>query len=205
VGVLQQYNKGAVRQGGDKVGDLFHSLLHSPEAWIIGGVVGLAIFVIFDLLPFGDSKIRGLIRWIKNKISELSTGRLQKRIKELEKYRDSLKQMMTSDKLLYLATFKTVLGTLIFLSIGMMLLTLRHSVMLAAPGTVDPRALDIFLLLDMTTIAIFAIAIVVAIAGVSTALLDSRPKLAEQISKYDKNINDLNEILRQRLEKLQTS
>jgi hypothetical protein len=185
------------------MGDLWHSLMHSPEAWIIGVVVGLVIFVIFDLLPFGDSKIRGLVRWSKNKLSELSIGQLQKRIKELEKYRDSLMQMMASDKLLYLATFKTILGTLIFVCIGMILLTLRHSVMLAAPGTVDPRALDTFFLLDITTIAIFSMAIVVATAGVSTALLDTRTKLEAQIAIHDKNINDLKEILRQRLEKLE--
>ena len=90
--------------------DLLHSLMHSPEAWVIGAVVGLVIFAIFDLLPVGESKIRGLIRWVKNKISEHSTAQLEKRIKELEKSRDSVKLMMASDKLLYLGTFRTVLG-----------------------------------------------------------------------------------------------
>jgi hypothetical protein len=82
------------------MGDLWHSLMHSPEAWIIGAVVGLIIFAIFDLLPIGESRIRGLIRLVKNKISEHSTAQLEKRIKELEKYQDSLKRMMASDKLL---------------------------------------------------------------------------------------------------------
>jgi hypothetical protein len=184
------------------VRDLFNSLIHSPRDWVIGAIMAFVIFAIFDLLPIGDSRIRGLIRWVKNKISEYSTAQLQKRIKELEKYRDSLKLMMTSDKLLYLSTFKTILGTLIFVCIGMILFTLRHSVMLEPAAVVDPRALNTLFVLDMGTILIFAMAIVVAISGVSMALLDTRPKLEEQIAKYDKNINDLKKILRQRLEKL---
>jgi hypothetical protein len=83
-----------------------------------------------------------------------------------------------------------------------LLLTLRHSVMLEQAAKLDPRGANGFFALDMGTIFIFTIAIVVAIAGVSTALLDTRPKLEEQIAKYDKNITDLKEILRQRLEKI---
>ena len=183
--------------------DLWHSLMHSPEAWIIGAVVGLIIFAIFDLLPIGESRIRSLMRLLKNKISEHSTSQLEKRIKELEKYRDSLKLMTASDKLLYLGTFRTIFGTLIFICIGMILLTLRHSVMLEYAATVDPRAADTFFVLDMVTILIFALAIVVAISGVSMALLDTRPKLEEQIAKYDKNVTDLKEILKQQREKLE--
>src|ERR1035437_4854191 len=137
--------------------------MHSPEAWVIGAVVGLVIFAIFDLLPVGESKIRGLIRWVKNKISEHSTAQLEKRIKELEKSRDSVKLMMASDKLLYLGTFRTVLGTLVFICIGMLLLTLRHSVMLEYAATVDPRSANTFFALDMGTILMFTLAIVVAI------------------------------------------
>lgn len=165
-------------------------------------VACVVLWAITDLLSVGDSKILGSIRWIKNKISEHSTEQLEKRIKELEKYRDSLKQMMTSDKLLYLTTFRAIFGTLIFMCIGALLLTLRHSVMLATAAATDPAAANSFFALDMGTIFMFTIAIVVAIAGASTAQLDTRPKLEEQIAKYDKNITDLKEILRQRLEKL---
>lgn len=98
--------------------DLWHSLMHSPEAWIIGAVIGVVvgfvIFAIFDLLPLGDSRIRSLIRLVRNKISEHSTAQLQKRIKELAKYRESLTLRMASDKILYLGTFRTIFGTLIF-------------------------------------------------------------------------------------------
>jgi hypothetical protein len=184
------------------VRDLWKSLIHSPKDWVIGAVMAFVIFAVFDLLPIGESRIRSLIRLLKNKISEHSTARLQNRIKELEKYRDSLKLMMASDKLLYLSTFRTIFGTLIFMCVGAMLLTLRHSVMLEYAARGDPRAANGFSALDMSAILIFALAIVVAISGASTALLDTRPKLEEQIAKYDKNINDLREILRQRLQKL---
>jgi hypothetical protein len=144
--------------------------MHSPEAWIIGAVVGLIIFAIFDLLPIGESRIRGLIRLVKNKISEHSTAQLEKRIKELEKYQDSLKRMMASDKLLYLGTFRTILGTLIFMCIGAIILALRHSVMLERAATLDPTAVNSFFALDMGTILIFALAIAMALSGVSMAL-----------------------------------
>src|ERR1019366_1529720 len=123
--------------------------------------------------------------------------------KELEKYRESMKLRMASDKLLYLGTFRSVFGTLIFMCTGAIVLTLRHSVMLEYAARTDPRAADIFFLLDMGTILIFALAIVVAISGVSMALLDTRSKLAEQIAKYDKDIHTLNALLSARLEKLQ--
>jgi hypothetical protein len=184
------------------VRDLWHSLMHSPEAWVIGVVIGFVIFAIFDLLPLGDSRIRSLIRLVRNKISEHSTAQLQKRIKELEKYRDSLKLMMTSDKLLYLGTFRSIFGTLIVMCIGAILLTFRHSVMLVGIGVLNPRAADSLFVLDLGTIFIFSLAGVVAISGVSMAQLDTRQKLEEQIAKYDKNINDLKEILKKQLEKL---
>jgi hypothetical protein len=184
------------------VRDFWHELMHSPKDWALALVAAFVIWAIADLLPVGDSKIRGLIRVVKNKASEYSTAQLEKRIKELEKYRDSLNRMMVSDKLLYLTTFRTIFGTLIFMCIGALLLTLRHSVMLEQAAKLDPTGANGFFALDMGAILIFTIAIVVAIAGVNTALLDSRPKLEEQIAKYDKNIIDLKEILRQRLEKL---
>jgi hypothetical protein len=185
------------------MGDLLHSLMHSPEAWIIGFIAAFVIFVIFDLLPIGDSRIRGLIRWVRNKISEHSTAQLQKRIKELEKYRDSQKLMMASDKLLYLGTFRTILGTLIVMCVGMMFLTLRHSVVLENAARGDPNAADTLFLFDLGTILVFALAMVIAIAGVGMASLDTRSKLEEQISKYDQEINALKEILKKRLEKLE--
>jgi hypothetical protein len=181
--------------------------MHSPEAWIIGAVIGVVvgfvIFAIFDLLPLGDSRIRSLIRLVRNKISEHSTAQLQKRIKELEKYRESLRLRIASDKILYLDTFRTIFGTLIFMCIGMILLALRHSFMLEYAATTDPRSAGTFFVLDMGTILIFTIAIMVAISGVSTALLNTRQKLEEQIAKYDKDIDDLKEILKKQLEKLQ--
>ena len=182
--------------------DLWRSLIHSPEAWIIGAVIGLIIAAILDLLPVGESKIRGSIRWTKNKISEHSTAQLEKRIKELEKYRDSLTRMMTSDKLLYLTTFRSIFGTLIVMCFGAILLTFRHSVMLVGIGVPNPRAADSLFVLDLGTIFIFSLAGVVAIAGVSMAQLDTRTKLEDQIAKYDKNIADLKEILKKQLERL---
>jgi hypothetical protein len=179
--------------------EFWSSLLHSPKDWVIGGVMAFVIWAIADLLPVGDSRIRGLVRWVRNKISEQSVARLQKRIKELEKARDSMKLMMSSDKPLYLTTVRTILGTLIFICVGCILLTLRHSEMLAQAAALNPEASrEPLALLDMGSILMFTLGIAVAISGVSTAQLDTRSKIAEQVSKYEKDIESLNGILNER-------
>src|ERR1039457_5734773 len=76
--------------------------------------------------------------------------------------------------------------------------------MLEHAATLDPTAANAFFALDIGAILIVTMAMAVAISGVSTALLDTRPKLEEQIAKYDKNITDLKEILKQQREKLQS-
>lgn len=48
----------------------------------------------------------------------------------------------------------------------------------------------------------FTVAIVVAAQGVTMASLDTRPKLAQQIAKYEKDIQTLKAILNERIERL---
>jgi hypothetical protein len=87
--------------------------------------------------------------------------------------------------------------------VGAILLTLRHSAILERSAALNPEgAGNPFFALDMGSILMFTVAIVVAVSGVSMALLDTRSKLAEQIAKHDKDIETLKGILNERLEKL---
>jgi hypothetical protein len=180
--------------------DFLWSLIHSPKDWVIGGVMAFVIWAIADLLPVGDSRIRGLGRWVRNKISEQSVARLKKRIEELEKYKKNLDLMLNSDKALYLNTFRAIFGTLLFGCIGAILTTLRHSEMLAVARAESPGTLA---MLDIAAITMFAIGIAVALSSLTiTVAEDNKQKLAAQSEKYGKEIENLKMILKSRLGKL---
>jgi hypothetical protein len=169
------------------MGDLWHSLMHSPEAWVIGAVVGLIIFMIFDLLPVGDSRILGLVRFVRNKRSKKSVARLEKRIGEMERYRNTLKTYLISDKAHYLGTLRYMLAVLIFMAIGFSILTLGHMepfVRLIIPGSFDVMAL-----------ACFAFAIVVGFVGANISSPDYQTKIEDIIKKADSDIEKLQERL----------
>jgi hypothetical protein len=176
------------------------SLIHSPKDWVIGGVMAFVIWAIADLLPVGDSRIRGLGRWVRNKISERSVARLKKRIEELEKYKKNLDLMLNSDKALYLNTFRAIFGTLLFGCMGAILTTLRHSEMLAVARPESPGTLG---MLDIAAIMMFTIGIAVALSSLTiTVAEDNKQKLAAQSEKYAKEIENLKMILKSRLDKL---
>jgi hypothetical protein len=199
VGVIKHYNSGADRQGAS-MSELWSSLLHSPKDWVIGGIMAFVIWAIADLLPVGDSRIRGSIRWIKNKISEYSTAQLQKRIKELEKYKQNLDLMLSSDKALYLNTFRALFGTLLLMCFGAMLTILRHSEMLAVARPESPGA---FVMLDIAAIAMFALAFTVALSSVTITIAeDNKQNFAAQSEQYGKEIEKLKMTLKSRLDKL---
>jgi hypothetical protein len=166
---------------------------------VVGVIVGVVIAVILDLLA-GDSKIRGLMRFVKNKISEQSVARLKKRIEELEKYKKNLDLMLNSDKALYLNTFRAIFGTLLFGCIGAILTILRHSEMLAMVRPESPGTLAI---LDLAAIMMFAIGFTVALGSVTVTIAeDNKEKFAAQSEKYGKEIEQLKMILKTRLDKL---
>jgi hypothetical protein len=202
VGVTKRYNSGAVRQeGGLPLYDFLNSLIHSPKDWVIGLVAAFVIWAVGDLLPVGDSRIRGLVRWVRNKLSEQSVARLKKRIEQLEKAKKNLDLILNSDKALYLYTFRALFGTLLLMCGGAMLTTLRHSEMLAAAQPPSPDAL---VLLDLVAIMVFALAFTVALSAVIiTVAEDNTQKLAAQAETYGKEIESLKRILNERLEKLQ--
>ena len=185
--------------------NLWNDLIHIPARDLVVAAA-LAVFfalvfaIVVDLLRVG-SRIRDFVRFIRNKLSEKSVARLQKRIKELEKYRDSLVLMMSSDKAHYLGTFRLILGILLCMCIGMIVFITGHFVspMLSAFTLGESQAVRS---MDLFAIFIFTIAIAIAAQGLNVASWDTRPKVAEQIKKYDAEIDNLKAILASRLQKL---
>lgn len=168
--------------------------------WFVAGILALLAAAILDLLPVGESRILKCAGLVKNKLSEKSVARLRKRIEELEKYKKNLDLMLNSDKALYLNTFRAIFGTLLFMCIGAILATLRHSEMLAVTR---PESRGALAMLDMAAIMMFAIAIAVALSSLTiTVAEDNKQKLAAQSEKYGKEIENLKTILKARLDKL---
>jgi hypothetical protein len=81
-------------------------------------VLAIVFALIADLIGIG-SGFRAAMRHLRNKLAERSVARLRKRIKELETQRDRYAGFLSSDKVLYLATFRLVIGILIFLAFGL--------------------------------------------------------------------------------------
>ena len=91
------------------------AFLYEQRAVAVWGLFwALAIWVVFDLLRLG-SFLRTLPRHAKNRLAELSVNRLRKRIRELERYRETLDLYRTSDKALYLHALAILAGILICL------------------------------------------------------------------------------------------
>ena len=155
-------------------------LLH--YVWDHREVIGWAAFfgfffwAIFD--PWGsDSRIRAVIRHIKNKLSEQSAARLRKRITELQKARDVVALYLASDKALYLAQFRMVIVMLMLICIGGALGLLGQLV--PSPNF---RVLGI---------AMYGFAVTLGFFGIQFSLLDTRQKVAELLAKRDEEIADL--------------
>src|SRR6267154_27909 len=92
--------------------------LHKHE--IVWAFIAAAVL---ESLRFNSFIGRG-IRFLKNKLAEQSVERLQARIVGLDKYRDSLKTYLVSDKAHYLVTLRALIAILMFMAIGAVLIML---------------------------------------------------------------------------------
>jgi hypothetical protein len=109
--------------------------------------------------------------------------------------------MMSSDKAHYLGTFRLILGILLCMCVGMIVFITGHFVspMLSALTLSESQAVRS---MNLLAIFMFTIAIAVAAQGLNVASWDTRPKVAEQVKKYDAEIANLKAILASRLQKL---
>lgn len=172
---------------GGRLHTLWNVLIHiTAGEWMAGIIVGVVLTVILDLVS-PNSHIRAGIRYLRNVWSEHSEARLEKRIGDMERYRDNLKMYLVSDKAHYLGTLRYMLAVLIFIAIGFSILTLGHMepfVRLIIPGSFDLMAL-----------ACFAFAIIVGFVGANISSPDYQSKIQDMITKAESDIEKLRETL----------
>jgi hypothetical protein len=148
----------------------------------VATALAIVVGVILDLLRVG-SRIREGWRWVKDKYAEGSIAAINQRIGEQEKYRNTLRTYLASDKTFYLAMLRSIVGILLFMcAAGLVLILGRLKVM-------------IYPLSEAIALAIFIIAIA---AGISTMQFGSfdASKISEPIRKVDAEILALEEARR---------
>ena len=91
--------------------------VNHPEDIAWAAVFAFVFWLISDLLS-RDGLVRRGFRIAKNKLSERSVSKLRERIKLLEKQRDDIAAFLSSDKALYLNTFRIVIAMLVMIAIG---------------------------------------------------------------------------------------
>jgi hypothetical protein len=135
-------------------------------------VLALIFAVIAELLRI-RSRLGTVLRHIKNKQSERSARLLRERIKQLETQRDQYAAYSTSDKALYLATFRVVIGILTFMALG------------AGLAVLPIRGINLVVAFCYFT------AVIVAIQGFNLSALDTKAKVSGMIAKLDSEIGEL--------------
>jgi hypothetical protein len=153
-------------------------------------VWALLFAIIADSFRVG-SFVRGGVRRMENKWSELSASRLQERISELEKRRDYYVSYMTSDKALYLFTLRIVFVILLGVSTGAAVSVLGRFPLVRA---YFPMTSDVYAFL------FFAVGILGAWQGIRVTDFGTRSKLSEMIAKLDGEIAGLKSKLQERTE-----
>jgi hypothetical protein len=143
---------------------------------VLAAIFAIIFGLILDLFTPG-SRLRAGIRHIKNKLSERSAARLRERIGQLEKSRNDVAAYLSSDKALYLATFRIVIGILVAMATGTGLALLNNMVPYSH--------------LDLLAGFFYFVAIVIGIQGFKTSSLDTPAKVTAMIIKLNSEIDDL--------------
>jgi len=159
---------------------------------IVWALVFAVVFAVgADLLQVG-SRLRAGIRHIKNRAAEQSIKQLKQRIKELGNYRDGLAKYLSSDKALYLATLRIVMGVLLCVCMGEILVVFGNVKTLARVVQFKDVDMGMF---QLFAICFFAMGVFFVIQGGKLASLDSQTKISEQIAKIEGEIANLQTVL----------
>lgn len=148
--------------------------LHSSDIWLAAFFAIVCALVLDVLSP--ESRVRAGVRHIKNKLSERSVLRLQKRIEQLQAQRDRYASFLSSDKALYLATFQIVIGILV---------AIATAAGLTGLGEMLPFPFGMF------AIFFYAMAIIIGLQGFKVSSLDTRAKVTETVAKLESEIEAL--------------
>lgn len=147
--------------------------------FLIAAVLAVVLAVLVDLLRVG-SRIREIGRWIKDKNAAMSVASINQRIGVVEKYRASLQGYLASDKLLYLAVLRSIVGVLLFMCMAGVVLIFGR-LKLIPPG-----------LTELMALAVIAVTITAGLFTMQLGSFDSS-KISELIKKLDAEIAALTE------------
>lgn len=153
--------------------------MHPWPDLVVAVVLAFVFAAVADLLRVG-SRIRELWRWLKDKNAEGSIASINQRIAQQEKYRNTLRAYLASDKTLYLAMLQSIVGILLFICIAGILLIFGGLKLIEFP---------------VAELAAFGAIAVAIVAGLYTMQLGSfdASKIAELIGKLDAEILALEE------------
>jgi hypothetical protein len=151
----------------------------------IGWAAFFALFfaLILDLLD-RQGRIRTGIRHLKNKLAERSTARLRNRINQLETQRNRYAEYISSNKALYLDTFRTVIGMLMGVVVGSGFAVLMDLLRIQFLGVL--------------AVYFYILAVIFGIQGFKISSLDSNAKITATIIKLNEEISDLKKKLEER-------
>jgi hypothetical protein len=135
--------------------------------------------MVFDIFS-PDSRMRALVRGIKNKWSERSAAKLRIRIVQLELNRAKYNSYLTSDKAQYLTAFSLIFTLLVCIAMGEVV----SMVLRLLFGANDSFAFAMKLLL-------YGAAIAIGFQGVKISSLDTREKVAGAVARLDSEIKGL--------------
>jgi ABC-type multidrug transport system fused ATPase/permease subunit len=161
-------------------------IIASERDLVIAFVFAIIGAFFWDVVKTGSA---AGIRQLRNKLSEQSVARLRERIVQMEKYRDVLNSYLSSDRALYLATLRLMLGILMFVCLGAVLTILNS--LLPLPG----------LGFSIMALFIFIIAIVLCVYGAQLTGLDTRSKISEKIAALNSETDALKAKLDSQLQK----
>jgi hypothetical protein len=173
---------------GDAVAKVWH------ELWL--ALVLAAVFaIIADLIRIG-SRIREIIRSLKNFLAGRSRIRIAKRIRQLERERQKLATYLDSDKTLYLHLLRYTLSSLFLLCIGCVMFgakTLLESWRVFEPfASFSAKEFSVwFLVLAELGMGVFFAAAFVAFEGIRVSTWENRHRIEKVIAKLDGEIVDM--------------
>jgi hypothetical protein len=141
---------------------------------------GLFFALLLDLMS-ADGRVWTGIRHVKNKLSERSVARLRKRIEELKGLRHGIAEFLSSDKALYMATFRVVVAMLICVAVGAGLGEIADMLL--------PSPFGVFALFW------YGLAVFIGARGTKIVELNTRQKVTAMLEKRDAEMADLQQKL----------
>jgi len=153
---------------------LYWFLDHWPDV-----VIAVVLAALADLLRIG-SLIRRAIEYVKDKLAEGSIQQLNIRIAQQEEYRKSLQGYLASDKLLYLALLRSIVGILLFMSVAGVVLLIGQLGAIVVPVS------------ELMALGVLFVSVVVSISTMQFGMFDSS-KIEGRIKKLDAEILALKE------------